>query len=380
VRAVPAAARALVVAAMLATALPAGACGDGWPAWQRFAAAYLSDDGRVLDRRDAARATVSEGQAYALLFALVADDRERFRRLLEWTTNNLAAGDLDARLPAWRWGRRPDGAWGVLDANAAADADLWLAYTLFAAAERWREPGYRARAMRLAARIAREETVAVAGGGRLLMPAPRGFDDAGRVRVNPSYSPPQLLRRLARLTADPAWRALAADTPHLLAATARAGYAPDFSEFRPGAGFGPDPVTGSVGSFAAIRVYLWVGMLAPGDAARGALLRTLRPMAALVAARGAPPERIDAHDGSATGTGPAGFSAALVPFLDAEGEARTAARERRRATAAAAAVLDGGTDYYDAVLTLFGLGYAERRFRFAADGALLLPGRVACAA
>jgi endoglucanase len=383
-RAVTAAAGGAMLAALLAVAPPAiaaprAAC-TGWPAWQRFASAYLSDDGRVVDRDSPARVTVSEGQAYALLFALVADDRARFERLLTWTANNLADGDLDARLPAWRWGQRTSGEWGVLDPNSAADADLWLAYTLYEAARRWHVPAYRAHAAALAARILREETGAVAGFGRVLLPAPHGFVTTDAWRVNPSYSPLQLVRRLARVDGAAGFRELAADTPRLILATALHGYAPDWSEYRRGAGFGADPSGGATGSWAAIRVYLWAGMLAPGEPARGALLRTLRPMAQLVASRAAPPATVDALTGRAEGTGPSGFSAALVPFLAAEGEPRAAARERHRAQAALPAVLDGGHGYYDAVLTLFGLGFAERRFRFAADGALRLGGDGTCAA
>jgi endoglucanase len=76
--------------------------------------------------------------------------------------------------------------------------------------------------------------------------------------------------------------------------------------------------------------------------------------------------------------GSPGFSAALVPFLQAEGELRTAARERRRAAAAASAIVSGH-GYYDAVLTLFGLGFTEHRYRFATDGSLRVPWSGTCA-
>ncbi|MDB5987259.1 MAG: cellulase, partial [Nevskia sp.] len=55
-----------------------------WPAWQNFAEAFVQDDGRVVDWTADAR-TVSEGQGYALFFALVANDRARFERILAWT-------------------------------------------------------------------------------------------------------------------------------------------------------------------------------------------------------------------------------------------------------------------------------------------------------
>ena len=88
--------------------------------------------------------TVSEGQAYAMMFALVANDRGTFDRVLAWTTNNLARGDLSQHLPAWLWGKHKDESkgYGVLDPNAATDADVWMAYALLEASRLWSEPRY----------------------------------------------------------------------------------------------------------------------------------------------------------------------------------------------------------------------------------------------
>ena len=70
---------------------------DGaWPHWQSFLDGFVQDDGRVIDWTDGGR-TVSEGQAYALFFALVADDRAAFRRILEWTRDNISAFGGDPR-------------------------------------------------------------------------------------------------------------------------------------------------------------------------------------------------------------------------------------------------------------------------------------------
>lgn len=47
-----------------------------WPAWEDFKATFLSQDGRVIDLSTPQQQSTSEGQAYALFFALVADDRK----------------------------------------------------------------------------------------------------------------------------------------------------------------------------------------------------------------------------------------------------------------------------------------------------------------
>lgn len=97
--------RAVVLSiCMLAAAQASAAC--RWPAWEQFKQEYVSAEGRVIDPSDSRKITTSEGQSYGLFFALAANDREGFRKLFEWTQNNLAEGDLRAHLPGWLWGKR----------------------------------------------------------------------------------------------------------------------------------------------------------------------------------------------------------------------------------------------------------------------------------
>ena len=85
---------ALCAAGLLAaTAHAEGACSD-WPQWRQFKQLYVSEDGRVIDAGTPQAITVSEGQAYALTFALIANDPAGFARILDWTRDNLAGGDL----------------------------------------------------------------------------------------------------------------------------------------------------------------------------------------------------------------------------------------------------------------------------------------------
>ncbi|MEI7536628.1 MAG: glycosyl hydrolase family 8, partial [Comamonadaceae bacterium] len=66
---------------------------DGWSDWIIFRDRFVQADGRVVDFSADAQST-SEGQTYAMFFALVANDRPSFDRLLAWTRANLAQGDL----------------------------------------------------------------------------------------------------------------------------------------------------------------------------------------------------------------------------------------------------------------------------------------------
>lgn len=345
-------------------------CGAAWPRWDAFKRDFVSADGRVIDVGSADSRTVSEGQAYGLFFALVANDRRTFDTILAWTENNLAQGDLSARLPAWLWGRAPDGAWRVLDANAASDADLWIAYTLVEAGRLWRERSYTARGALLAKRVLDDETASVPGLGLTLLPGPTGFKLAnGQWRVNPSYSPPQVIRGLAtRLPDDRRWAALAASTGRVLLDTAPKGFSPDWALYRAGDGFGPDPQTRAESAYNAIRVYLWAGMLDRADPLAAPLLARFAPFADYIAAHGAPPEKVDTTTGVAgPNDGNGGFSAAAVPFLDARGQRALADAQAARVDTLARQSAPG---YYTSVLTLFGLGWREGRYRFGADGSL----------
>src|SRR5208282_2573859 len=110
-----------------------GGCKQGpWSLWDSYATRFIDAQGRVIDPQGDAR-TTSEGQAYAMFFALAANDRARFDQVLGWTQANLAQGDLETHLPAWLWGKNKDGEWKTLDLNPASDADTWMSYTLIEA-------------------------------------------------------------------------------------------------------------------------------------------------------------------------------------------------------------------------------------------------------
>jgi endoglucanase len=352
-----------------------------WPAWLGFQERFLGEGDRVIDPASPRAHTVSEGQAYALFFALVAGDRARFERSLRWTEDNLAAGDLARHLPAWQWGRRADGSWGVLDANAASDADLWLAYSLGEAGRLWQERRYLALSSVLAERILREETAELPGLGRCLLPGPQGFAaPTGRWRLNPCYAPPFLLRWLAARSADARWAQLHETSLRVLRDSAPRGLAPDWTWYRADAGtpgFDRQPADAGdrLGSYDAVRVYLWLGLTAADDPARAGLLQHFAPMADLVERTGAPPRTVDVFDGTAQDAGPAGFAAALLPFADAlRRPAAVRALEQRLARQPPAA-----DAYYEQALALFALGWREGRYGFAADGGLL-PAWQRCAA
>lgn len=387
------------VAVVLAAALAAGSCSgctpdgmpfpggsldDGapmsaqplstdWAGWERFSRRFITPEGRVVDRTFGGK-TTSEGQSYGLFFALVAGDRSSFERIRRWTAAELAAGQLGAKLPAWLWARREDGRWGVKDGNSAADADLWLAYTLLEAGRLWSEPLYIAQGRALLATIAEREVVELEGGRALLLPAPYGFDlGQGRYRFNPSYLPGFLLLALAH--EDPAgpWARIWSTYVELAPRMFPLGMAPDLCIVDRAGRVYPDAERGHVGSYDAIRVYLWAGMSPPGA---GSVLLHLAGLVPLLQEYGDPPEKVDATSGRALATAfsPPGFQGAILPYLAAMGDAELLETQARHVQAhAVAAQLGATTQYYDEALILFGAGWQERRYRFDADGHLVVP-------
>lgn len=366
--------RALLPLALssLATAAAAsvpGAC-KRWPAWESFRDTFVSSDGRVVDHASSRRQTVSEAQGYALLFALAAGDRADFDRLLSWTVNNLADGDLSRHLPAWRWGERDDGSWGPLDANPATDADLWIAYVLAEAGRLWGDPAYLRLSHDLGDLILGQSVAEIPGLGPTLLPAPQGFAGAGGSwRLNPAYLPLQVLRRLAAVHVDQRarWQALLRSAVAVLHGAAPRGIAPDWVRVDGAGNFSFDADAPAVGGFDAVRVYLWLGLLHPDDPERAALLRRYQPMARLVRRDGQPPERIDVRSAEVLDAdAPGAFSAAVAPWLE-QVEPLAARRQWQRA-----ARLPPERDaYYGRALVLLALGWREGRLRFGPDGELL---------
>lgn len=338
-----------------------GAPACNWPAWESYKQHMVSPEGRVIDRSTQQQITTSEGQSYALFFALVANDRDSFDRLLNWTRDNLAGGDLASRLPAWQWGLDKTGQWQVLDPNNASDADLWIAYSLLEAGRLWRRPDYLQLGNHVLWRSAAQTLRKLPGLGLMLLPGDVGFESAQGWRLNPSYVPPQLFARFALIA--PIWSEVAKNSRRLLIDGSPKGFVPDWLIWQAGQG-GIIEGQNAKGSYDAIRVYLWSGMLAPDAPERASLLAHLKPMAEATARLGFVPEQVATATGEHAGTGPVGFSAALFPLLANDSAALSTQRERLRLNPPLADA------YYNQSLLMFGQGWDEQRYQFDKDGRL----------
>jgi endo-1,4-beta-D-glucanase Y len=377
---------ALAVCLALGFGAPLAGCRaepQPWPLWQAYAGHFIDDQGRVIDRSAGDR-TTSEGQAYALFFALVDNDQARFAKLLKWTEVNLAGGDLTVRLPAWNWGKTSGGEWKVRDDNPASDADLWLAFTLLEAGRLWHDPRYANLGKLVAARIAKEEVVLVPGVGTALIPGPHGFHpDEQTYVLNPSYMPLPVLTYLAKTLPDGPWAGILETLPRLLSSEVGHGFAMDWVSASPDGvhAVAPpaEPTAGAreaqaAGSYDAIRVYLWLGIADPGTRGARELLASVSGMASSLRVGVTPPLEVDAQGVVLHAEAPVGFSAAIIPYLQAVGMKAPARLQQDRLAASADATtgLYGRGEYYDENLVLFSTGWSERKYRFEASGKLRL--------
>jgi endoglucanase len=263
----------------------------------------------------------------------------------------------------------------VLDANPASDADIWIAYSLLQAGRLWCDAELSQSGSELAARILREEVVLIPGLGATLLPGPKGFVEQHTWRLNASYLPLQALRSFVRNDAQ--WGELLRSSERVIFASAPRGFAADWIQYRLGDGFITDRSTRGLGSYNAIRVYLWAGMLPASDPLHAKLARQLAPMLASAAQREAPIESIDSNTLVKSGSGAPGFSAALLPML--ANAKQVAALEMHR-TRVASQSLQSDQAYYSDVLSLFGLGWLEHRYEFSASGQLGVHWKHTCSA
>jgi endoglucanase len=151
--------------------------------WAVFKERFIRDDGKLVDSFSAI--SHSEGQGYAMLLALGANDRATFDKVWTWTRTNLKRPE-DALL-AWNWTPTLGGPGGkVGDSNDATDGDILVAWALHRAARQWQDSAYDD-AARPIARDVLAKLVRDVGGFAVLLPGLDGFEHADGITVNLSY-------------------------------------------------------------------------------------------------------------------------------------------------------------------------------------------------
>ncbi len=369
---------------VVSTAIAIGCRHSSWRLWNSYSARFIDAQGRVFDPNGDQHST-SEGQAYAMFFALVANDHPRFDRLLAWTEVNLAQGDLAMHLPAWYWAKDSNGKWKVQNPNSASDADVWMAYTLLEAGRLWKSPRYSDIGRSMLAQISATEVANLPGFGMMLLPGPVGFQRDNTWTLNPSYVPVFLFDRLA--VADPAgpWHQIAVNVPRLLEASARHGFAMDWVTYFPGDGFYPAAeqhpgvspgrnTSEAGGGHDAIRVYLWAGLQSNSGETKAKLVNAISAMSGYLGNHDAPPEKVSDQGIPVAQAGPVGFSAAVLPYLRAfPGRSAIGAQQMIRMSLMkddSTGLYGKDLNWYDQNLALFATGFLDGRLEFGPSGEL----------
>ena len=189
--------------------------------WKAYRKRFIQADGRVIDWEAMGRST-SEGQAYAMLRAVIADDPETFAIALRWAETNLQRQDKTKKpidsLWAWQWGQDSRNNWGILDPNVASDADIDAITALILASRRWQRPEYLTLARTKLKDLWAQTTIVLpADGKRYLLPGAIALFQRGeKLKVNPSYLAPYAFRLFAQVDRERNWLSLVESSYQML--------------------------------------------------------------------------------------------------------------------------------------------------------------------
>jgi endoglucanase len=262
--------------------------------WAAYKAAFISPGGRVVDNANRG-ISHSEGQGYAMLLAVAADDRDTFERLWAWTRSELML--REDGLAAWRWD--PSATPPVSDRNNATDGDLLIAWALAEAGDHWSAAPYQTAALQLAHAIG-EVAVAKSRFGPVFVPGVVGFSAAERQDgpvVNLSYWVFPALMRMDALDPGQGWMA-AFKSGIALASNSRFGKARLPTDWISIAAEQPRPAAGFPPTFGydAIRIPLYLAWAGQNRAS------VLGSFAALWSGPGGVPQRLDVVTGQVAET------------------------------------------------------------------------------
>ena len=331
-----------LIALVLTFPVPASAV-DAPAAWTYYKAVFVQKDGRVIDYFNK-EMSHSEGQSFTMFLALAFDEPELFDSVWTWTRNNLATPHSEG-LCSWSWGRRDDGSWGILDQNNATDGDIFLAWTLLRAGERWKRQDY-IDASRGFAQAIRTKLVITSNGFTILLPGRLGFVDEGAVALNPSYFVFPAFYDLARVDDSGFWRSVHASSRELLRKSLAGPLSlpPDWVLLSNGA-FTPWGERGRTFSYDAIRVPLYLAW----DLDRGSLA-SFTPLLDMFKENGSLPAMIGVAPGVGNGgEASAGFYAVLARAAETLGDGQAAVKLWLKAESL---LQNEKRDYYSHVLFL----------------------------
>ena len=153
----------------------------------------------------------SETQSYLLLQSYLADDKETFEKVWQWTKKSTQR--KEDNLFAWKFKVNEQKA-EIIDANPATDADEDIAFALLKAGEKWSKLEYIDEAKLIIKDIWEIETAEF--NGKRYVVAGNWANTEKNLVVNPSYFSPLAYRLFAKYDIEHNWNSLISDNYDLL--------------------------------------------------------------------------------------------------------------------------------------------------------------------
>ncbi|WP_336274956.1 glycosyl hydrolase family 8 [Vreelandella indica] len=202
--------RFMLSAGLLVCMIMSASIAQADPAWREYRERFISTDGRVIDTGNN-HISHSEGQGWGMMLAQHYNDRETFNEIWGWTRRHLSRPDVS--LFSWRYDPRENPA--VIDLNNATDGDLFIAWALYLASERWNDTNYASASKSIRSAIL-DNLIDEIAGFQVLLPGIEGFQRELEADINLSYWFIPALRDFAEIEPDKPWIDLINDGVELL--------------------------------------------------------------------------------------------------------------------------------------------------------------------
>lgn len=168
-----------LIVAVLALVISQQALADS--AWDSYKSRFLMPDGRIIDTGNK-NVSHTEGQGFAMMMAVVNDDRDSFDKMWNWTRKTLK--NPENGLFYWRY--NPVEAQPIPDKNNAADGDTFIAWALLKAGKKWQSQEYISESDAITKALVAHNVIRFAG-YQVMLPGAHGFNRNSYVNLNPSY-------------------------------------------------------------------------------------------------------------------------------------------------------------------------------------------------
>lgn len=179
--------------------------------WRYYKQHFIVSYGQVIDPSNNF-STTSEGQSYALLRAVMENDKDTFKGIIAWTKDHLQYREHD-KLFSWLWMKKGK-TYELGDSASASDADEDIALSLLFAYKRWGNEAYLTQAKQIIGDIWKKEVVYI--NGHYYLTAGSGAERPDGYLVNPSYLSPATYRIFAQVDSSDPWTTLADDNYYIL--------------------------------------------------------------------------------------------------------------------------------------------------------------------